>query len=81
VTVGSCGEIAEQLVLRKLVQKPAPQIVAILQLAAQGLNANRIATEMSAITSSPWARSTVDRIIARAESLGFDPTTDQGVAA
>ncbi|MGY1897599.1 hypothetical protein [Nocardia gipuzkoensis] len=82
VTVSSCGEIAEQLVLRKLVQKPAPQIVAILQLAAQGLNANRIATEMSAITSSPWARSTVDRIIARAESLGFDPTTtDQGVAA
>lgn len=82
VTVGSCGEIAEQLVLRKLVQKPAPQIVAILQLAAQGFNANRIATEMSAITSTPWARSTVDRIIARAESLGFDPTTaDQGVAA
>ncbi|MGW4714314.1 hypothetical protein [Nocardia sp. NPDC004260] len=82
LTVNSCDEIAEQLVLRKLVQKPAPQIVAILQLAAQGLNANRIATEMSAITSSPWARSTVDRIIARAESLGFDPATaDQGVAA
>ncbi|WP_280300749.1 hypothetical protein [Nocardia abscessus] len=82
VVVDPCGEIAEQLVLRKLVQKPAPQIVAILQLAAQGFNANRIATEMSAITSTPWARSTVDRIIARAESLGFDPTTaDQGVAA
>ncbi|MEU2040416.1 hypothetical protein [Nocardia niwae] len=82
VVVDPCGEIAEQLVLRKLVQKPAPQIVAILQLAAQGFNANRIATEMNAITSTPWARSTVDRIIARAESLGFDPTTaDQGVAA
>jgi hypothetical protein len=74
VAVDSYGEIAEQLVLRKLAKKPVPQIVTILRLAAQDHTAHRIAAEMSRATATPWARSTVDRIITRAESLGFDPT-------
>ncbi|MGY5225109.1 hypothetical protein [Nocardia asiatica] len=82
VAVDPCGEIAEQLVLRKLARKPASQIVALLQLAAQGHNTNHITNQMSEKTATPWARSTVDRIITRAGQLGFDPASvQQEVAA
>ncbi|MGY2119169.1 hypothetical protein ACW9HR_35200 [Nocardia gipuzkoensis] len=82
VAVDPCGEIAEQLVLRKLARKPESQIVALLQLAAQGHNATHITNQMSEKTATPWARSTVDRIITRAEKLGFDPASvQQEVAA
>jgi hypothetical protein len=66
-----CAAIARAMVGAGRAQKSESEIVAILRLAQQGLNANAIATEMTRITEAVWPRSTVDRIIDRAASFGF----------
>lgn len=74
-----CRRIARELVRGRLTQKPETQIEELLRLAERGVNANAIATELSQITNVKWTRSTVDRIVARAESMGFRIGSRQGV--
>jgi hypothetical protein len=74
-----CRRIAQELVRGRLTQKPEAAIEELLRLAQRGINANAIATELSQITGVNWTRSTVDRIVARAESMGFRIGSRQGV--
>ncbi|WP_280310272.1 hypothetical protein [Nocardia abscessus] len=74
-----CCRIARELVRGRLTQKPETEIEELLRLAQRGVNANAIATELSQVTGVKWTRSTVDRIVARAESMGFRIGSRQGV--
>ncbi|MET9029343.1 hypothetical protein ABZW96_27535 [Nocardia sp. NPDC004168] len=74
-----CCRIARELVRGRLTQKPETEIEELLRLAERGVNANAIATELSQITGVKWTRSTVDRIVGRAESMGFGIGSRQGV--
>ncbi|MDE1672017.1 hypothetical protein [Nocardia gipuzkoensis] len=74
-----CRRIARELVGGRLTQKPETEIEELLRLAERGVNANAIATELSRITGVKWTRSTVDRIVGRAESMGFRIGSRQGV--
>ncbi|MGW5221327.1 hypothetical protein ACWEQA_26000 [Nocardia sp. NPDC004085] len=74
-----CCRIARELVRGRLTQKPETEIEELLRLAERGVNANAIATELSQITNVKWTRSTVDRIVGRAESMGFRIGSRQGV--
>ncbi|MFF7943319.1 hypothetical protein ACFZC5_26705 [Nocardia gamkensis] len=74
-----CRRIAQELVRGRLTQKPETEIEELLRLAQRGTNANAVATELSQITGVNWTRSTVDRIVARAESMGFRIGSRQGV--
>ncbi len=74
-----CCRVARELVRGRLTQKPETEIEELLRLAQRGVNANAIATELSRITGVKWTRSTVDRIVARAESMGFRIGSRQGV--
>ncbi|WP_280352321.1 hypothetical protein [Nocardia abscessus] len=74
-----CRRIARELVRGRLTQKPETEIEELLRLAQRGVNANAIATELSRITGVKWTRSTVDRIVGRAESMGFRIGSRQGV--
>ncbi|WP_280493218.1 hypothetical protein [Nocardia asiatica] len=74
-----CCRVARELVRGRLTQKPETEIEELLRLAERGVNANAIATELSRITGVKWTRSTVDRIVARAESMGFRIGSRQGV--
>lgn len=74
-----CRRIARGLVRGRLTQKPETEIEELLRLAERGVNANAIATELSQVTGVKWTRSTVDRIVARAESMGFRTGSRRGV--
>ncbi|MGW4719073.1 hypothetical protein [Nocardia sp. NPDC004260] len=74
-----CCRIARELVRGRLTQKPETEIEELLRLAERGVNVNAIATELSRITGVRWTRSTVDRIVGRAESMGFGIGSRQGV--
>ncbi|MBF6302929.1 hypothetical protein IU459_36240 [Nocardia amamiensis] len=74
-----CRRIARELVRSRLTQKPEGEIEEHLRLAERGVNRYAIATELRQITRGKWPRSTVDRIVTRAESMGFQSGSRQGV--
>ncbi|MEV4124211.1 hypothetical protein [Nocardia sp. NPDC049707] len=58
---------------------PEPHLVSVLEKAAQGLNPHLIANEMAAETGERFSRSTIDRIVSRAQSLGLPTHQPQEV--
>jgi hypothetical protein len=70
-------KVAQEMVWTKASQKRIADIVDILRMADQGLNANAVATHMTHHTQTDWPRSTVDRIIKGAKGLGFRTTDEQ----
>ncbi len=73
--------VAARMVETRKSQKSVADLVKILRLADQGMNANAVAARMSRDTNSPWQRSTVDRLTRYADTLGFrtDPTGGDAV--
>ncbi len=74
------ARVAVRMVETRQSQKSVSHLVQILRLADQGGNANAIAARMSRDTNCPWQRSTVDRLIKCADTLGFRTTAAGGDA-
>jgi hypothetical protein len=72
------ARIARELVTRRMSLKSEHDIARILELHHRGVNPNRIAARLAAETHRPWARSTVDRILDKADAL--TTTGDDAVA-
>ncbi|WP_433678671.1 hypothetical protein [Nocardia sp. CA-119907] len=72
--------VAIEMVRTRASQKSVAHIVEILRLADHGLNANAVTAQMSRDTRTGWTRSTVDRIIKCADTIGFRTLNRQEVS-
>ncbi|WP_216893403.1 hypothetical protein [Nocardia alni] len=63
--------VAVRMVETRKSLKSVPDLVQILRLADQGMNANAVTARMNRETDGSWQRSTVDRLIRCADTLGF----------
>jgi hypothetical protein len=68
----ACERIARKMIEQKGAKVPEDHLVAVLRLAQAGWNANAIAIEMRRITATSIYRSTIDRHILRAKSMGLE---------
>ncbi|MFI6367943.1 hypothetical protein ACIBG0_34970 [Nocardia sp. NPDC050630] len=71
-SLDACERVARQMIAQRSAKVPEDHLVAVLRLAQAGWNANAIAVEMRRITAASIYRSTIDRHILCAKSMGLE---------